>query len=700
MQMTALGLGQLGSKSPNLQSPPNSMGVSMPNSMSMANNGNVQVGGAMQGINSIAQSNAGGMIITNSIGGLSGGVMTGGMMVNNNALKQQLGNPQMMGNQGNPGLHHQVHPGGMPNGPLMNPRVGQHMVRAPGPHMMAPRMQGQNMPMGNPMQQMGGNQGGAPFGYNQPGVMNPNGPPTQMLVATPQNRMPNQMSMNCNRMGNPVGANILPGGMNVGNEGGIAPQAQPPAPSPAQPQSGAPTGPQIRPQTASQNQVMNPMNPNAGMQQQPQQQQQQNPQQSQQQQQQQQQPSNPLLADPEKRKLIQQQLVLLLHAHKCQRRESENPNSSCTLAHCKTMKDVLNHMTNCNLGKSCQKTHCSSSRQIINHWRNCTRNDCPVCLPLKQTDRKNPIGIVGGPGRPGQQMPPNQGQGMPNAGPSNIAQGDPNQAQQQQQQQQNQPQANIPQLFSPDGAGNPNNPNAGPNSLQPGNMMGVGASSGGSMPGAAPPGSNQFNQNQMIAVQVTGTKDWHHSVTPDLRNHLVHKLVQAIFPSPDPSAMYDKRMFNLVAYAKKVEGDMYEMANSRSEYYHLLAEKIYKIQKELEEKRQKRKEQQQAALMQQQQHGNQQPGLRQMNPNGQGMPMQISGMPRQVGPGGAGMMNAGPPNQGNLVSLMQNRMPMNAQSQNMFVSQSGPSPNSMQQHGNTVLPGGLSPFGWAITHRA
>ncbi|TMS23874.1 CREB-binding protein [Larimichthys crocea] len=337
------------------------------------------------------------------------------------------------------------------------------------------------------------------------------------------------------------------------------------------------------------------------------------------------------------------------------------------------MKNVLNHMTHCQAGKSCQVAHCASSRQIISHWKNCTRHDCPVCLPLKNASDKrtqqpklsspntglqNPMSSVG----VGQPSAPTintstpidpssmqrayaalglpyssqtTGQAQPQQAPGPGQTPGTQNAQAQQQQQLPQPMRSINALGNQMALGGAAmgvttsdqtnlHTDSLPNALNTNNQLlsdGSAVGSMGNLPTAAP-------------ISATGTrKAWHEHVTQDLRNHLVHKLVQAIFPTPDPAALKDRRMENLVAYARKVEGDMYESANSRDEYYHFLAEKIYKIQKELEEKRRSRLQKQiinQAPLAAQ---GTQQPTLPQPNafgPRPQNGPVPLPNMPNQI----------------------------------------------------------------------
>ncbi|XP_025920757.1 histone acetyltransferase p300 isoform X2 [Apteryx rowi] len=410
-------------------------------------------------------------------------------------------------------------------------------------------------------------------------------------------------------------------------------------------------------------------------------------------------------ADPEKRKLIQQQLVLLLHAHKCQRREQANGEvRQCNLPHCRTMKNVLNHMTHCQAGKSCQVAHCASSRQIISHWKNCTRHDCPVCLPLKNAgDKRNQQSLLGGAAvglantgsvGVGQQTTPSINT-TSQIDPSSIERAyaalgltyQGNQMQTQSQAQvKNQQQGQSPQGLRPMNpmSANPMGVNGGvgvqtPN-LLPDSMLHSTMNSQNAMMNES---ASVASMGAMPTAQPSNTgirKQWHEDITQDLRNHLVHKLVQAIFPTPDPAALKDRRMENLVAYARKVEGDMYESANSRAEYYHLLAEKIYKIQKELEEKRRTRLQKQS------------------MIPNAPGMPQAAMNQGPTMGQPQPGMSANGPlpdptlirasvPNQ--MMNRMQTQPGMNQFGQmNMQLSSMGPRQTPPLQH-----PGQLSQAG-------
>jgi E1A/CREB-binding protein len=112
----------------------------------------------------------------------------------------------------------------------------------------------------------------------------------------------------------------------------------------------------------------------------------------------------------DQRRQIIHQLVLLLHAHKCLQRERQATNNNdnhettsqnlCTVPHCTTMRNVLQHMIKCGDFKNCsckfnnylrnflnlfffKVPNCVQSRHIILHWKNCTTPNCFLCGSLK-----------------------------------------------------------------------------------------------------------------------------------------------------------------------------------------------------------------------------------------------------------------------------------------------------------------------------
>ena len=75
------------------------------------------------------------------------------------------------------------------------------------------------------------------------------------------------------------------------------------------------------------------------------------------------------LRNPEKCKRVQQHIKLLYHVQECQKREQDmqvrgEEYTPCSLPHCYTMKNVINHMTLCQEGRNCPcKLHLTSVRK-------------------------------------------------------------------------------------------------------------------------------------------------------------------------------------------------------------------------------------------------------------------------------------------------------------------------------------------------
>lgn len=221
-----------------------------------------------------------------------------------------------------------------------------------------------------------------------------------------------------------------------------------------------------------------------------------------------------------RRRAIQQQLLLLIHAHKCQ--ESQR----CSILHCGTMKSVLQHMSMCKEGRTCQYAHCGSSRQIIAHYSHCKNATCPICAPLRKSTQ-------GRAGANGGVMP-----GMPST-------------------------TRLPYPAQGPEYGNGTTP------------MGNGSRSSGSATHAPLP-----NGHAVVAANGAGPAgaSWHLRLNQMHRCKLRQKLVEALTACVSQKDQQQK-LADIKGLAKRIEEQVYQQATKQEDYYHLLAEKIYKLKK-------------------------------------------------------------------------------------------------------------------------
>ncbi|XP_019400553.1 PREDICTED: histone acetyltransferase p300-like [Crocodylus porosus] len=78
-------------------------------------------------------------------------------------------------------------------------------------------------------------------------------------------------------------------------------------------------------------------------------------------------------------------------------------------------------------------------------------------------------------------------------------------------------------------------------------------------------------------------KQWQEFVCPAHCEHIVHGIVEVIYPIQNRAVGAGEQMERAALYAQRLERDSYEEANSREEYYMLLIDKISETSTHIQE---------------------------------------------------------------------------------------------------------------------
>ncbi|CAF4651941.1 unnamed protein product, partial [Rotaria sp. Silwood2] len=102
---------------------------------------------------------------------------------------------------------------------------------------------------------------------------------------------------------------------------------------------------------------------------------------------------------------------------------------------------------------------------------------------------------------------------------------------------------------------------------------------------------NQTTNNtndSLIPIPITINKDWQRQLTQEMRRGYIQKIITAIKSITDAEVMRDTSINNLDDYIRHIEDEAFKIAHNKEEYLHKLAETIYKIREQLDDRREKR----------------------------------------------------------------------------------------------------------------